>query len=402
MKRRRGIAARGIAVAAALGAQAGELTGDLSVEVRGFPQSPAHPGQDDERLGLSLALAPEWYQTFGPDDRASFLLTPFGRWDRIDERRSHLDLREAIFTFYGDTWEARAGVGKVFWGVTETRHLVDIVNQTDLVEDPDTEAKLGQPMVHVTWLPEWDDGRFEFFALPGVRLRTLPGEAGRLRPGPPIRHRPTYESSAGDDRLDAAMRYGVVLGDVDIALSGFRGTSREPEFRPVMRADGMSVALRPHYPVISQVGMEIQWTREATLWKLEAISRAGLGDPFQAATAGLEHTLYGVADTGADLGLLVEFHYDGRDAELAELFDRDLFGGFRVAANDTQSTEVLAGVSVDLRHGSLFYNVEASRRIGDRHSLGLRARLFSADGDDAPARAVRRDDYIELELTRFF
>ena len=41
------------------------------------------------------------------------------------------------------------GAAKVFWGTAESRHLVDIINQTDAVEDIDEEDKLGQPMVKV-------------------------------------------------------------------------------------------------------------------------------------------------------------------------------------------------------------------------------------------------------------
>ena len=53
----------------------------------------------------------------------------------VDER----SLREAHWLHDKGAWDLLIGVGKVFWGVTESRHLVDIVNQTDLVENPDQE-----------------------------------------------------------------------------------------------------------------------------------------------------------------------------------------------------------------------------------------------------------------------
>ena len=58
----------------------------------------------------------------------------------------------------------RVGVGKVFWGVTESQHLVDIINQTDLVENIDTEDKLGQPMLETTWLQNWGATTVLYFA----------------------------------------------------------------------------------------------------------------------------------------------------------------------------------------------------------------------------------------------
>ena len=88
--------------------------------------------------------------------------------------RAHAGLREAYLLLFGevgeDEWELRLGVDRVFWGVAESCHLVDIINQTDLIEHPNEEAKPGQPMVHVTLSGDW--GAAEVFALPYHRLRT--------------------------------------------------------------------------------------------------------------------------------------------------------------------------------------------------------------------------------------
>ena len=86
------------------------------------------------------------------------------RFDAHDERRTHFDVREAGALFLGDGWTLFAGVGKVFWGKTEAHHLVDIVNQTDAVEDIDGEDKLGQPMVNATL--EMERGAIDVFVLP--------------------------------------------------------------------------------------------------------------------------------------------------------------------------------------------------------------------------------------------
>ena len=49
-----------------------------------------------------------------------------------------------------------------FWGVTETAHRVDILNQTDQVESFDGEDKLGQPMVNFSWSKDW--GTLDLYA----------------------------------------------------------------------------------------------------------------------------------------------------------------------------------------------------------------------------------------------
>ena len=62
-------------------------------------------------------------------------------------------------------WSLSIGLGKVFWGVTEFNHLVDVINQTDLVEGIDGEAKLGQPKINLSLINHW--GALDFFVLPG-------------------------------------------------------------------------------------------------------------------------------------------------------------------------------------------------------------------------------------------
>ncbi len=73
--------------------------------------------------------------------------------------------------------ETRVGVRRVFWGVTEFQHLVDIINQSDSVEDIDNEDKLGQPMINLSLVKDW--GIVDFFVLPYFRERTFAGAEGR-------------------------------------------------------------------------------------------------------------------------------------------------------------------------------------------------------------------------------
>jgi len=124
-----------------------ELAGNMAVEGRGFFQSPLDPRQYDN--DYSVSLEPEFSHQWD-EGRQSFVFRPFGRLDRYDDERSHWDIRELQWIFAGDGWETRLGVGKVYWGVTEAMHLVDIINQTDLVENIDGEQKLGQPMAKLS------------------------------------------------------------------------------------------------------------------------------------------------------------------------------------------------------------------------------------------------------------
>jgi hypothetical protein len=258
-------------------------------------------------------------------------------------------MHEAYWAFEGRSYEVLVGSNTMFWGVTESVHLVDIINQTDYAGDIDGEDKLGQPMVSLALQRDW--GEISALVMPYFSERTFPGVDGRFRPQLPIdADRALYESSSAESHVDFALRYSHYIGDVDIGLYAFSGTSREPRFVP--SEDGQ--ALLPVYDLIDQVGLDLQYTREAWLWKLEAIARNGYASSFAAAVGGFEYTFYQVRESSADIGLLLEYQYDGRDEfEPITIADNDVFVGTRLALNDVQDTALLAGVSYDVQTGAL-------------------------------------------------
>jgi hypothetical protein len=112
---------------------------------------------------------------------------------------------------------------------------------------------------------------------------------------------------------------------------------------------------------------------------------------------------YGVKKSAADIGVLVEYLYDGRKAgSPPTAADNDLFLGARLALNDTSDSSVLAGFSVDLDTQELFVNIEAERRFG--HSLGveLQLRTFLNAGAGDVLFALKQDDYLQIQFSWHF
>lgn len=374
-----------------------DWAGDIELQSRFFARDASWPGQTSQIAQLSFSATAElrWRNAAG-NQRVSFI--PFLRWDEVDDERSVADLREAYWAWEGDSAELLVGANTVFWGVTESVHLVDIVNQTDAAGDIDGEDKLGQPMINLVLQRDW--GELSAYALPYFRERSFPGVDGRLRaPLPVDSGRPVYESSQGRNRVDMALRYSHYVGDIDIGLSLFSGTSREPRLVPASDY----TALVPHYDQIDQLGVDLQYTREAWLWKLEAIARNGYSHSFAAAVGGFEYTLYQVGQSAADIGLLLEYQYDGRnELEPFTTNDNDVFIGTRLALNDTQDTSLLAGVAYDVDTGETFLNVEAERRFGDDIVLELRIRAFSGASPGDITYSVASDDYVQLQIAKYF
>ena len=374
-----------------------DWSGNLELQSRFFTREALWPGQASGTSHLSLAGTAEarWRSGTG-NQRASFI--PFLRWDEADTDRSLVDLQEAYWAFEGNDYELLVGANTVFWGVTESVHLVDIINQTDAAGDIDGEDKLGQPMVNLALQRDW--GELSAFVMPYFRERTFPGMDGRLRPPLPIdTGRPAYESSDGRNHVDIALRYSHYIGNIDIGLSLFSGTSREPRF--VATED--SAYLLPHYDQIDQFGVDMQYTRDAWLWKLEAIARNGYSHSFAAAVAGFEYTFYQVRESATDIGLLLEYQYDGRnELEPITINDNDIFIGTRLALNDTQDTSVLAGVAYDVDTGETFLNIEAERRFGNDIAFELRLRAFSGADPLDNTYSLIRDDYVQIQIAKYF
>ena len=379
------------------GAAEFSLPGFTAVEGRFFTGSPAFKDQKNEAQ-LSYVLEPKFrYQSENRMHQLS--LTPFLRIDSIDDERTHFDLRDGYWRFTHTNWEFLLGVDKVFWGVAESRHLVDMVNQTDGVEDVDEEDKLGQPMVLLRTQRDW--GELQLFLMPYFRERTFADDAGRVRPPLPIDEDDAeYESSAEAWHQDVAIRYSHYIGDWDMGVYYFYGTSRVPLLIPNDRGD----ELIPLYQLIHQWGADIQYTHEACLWKFEGILREGQGDFFGAMVGGFEYTLFQVAESSADLGLLFEVHLDDRDEDEAPptTFDNDVFLGSRLALNDTQDTQVLLGSIIDSEDASTFIFAEAERRVGESWVVELEGRFFVNIDNQDPASAFEQDDFIQVSVQRHF
>ncbi len=206
----------------------GEFDVSATLEGRYFIDEPLREEQDNSSASFSLSVEPEYYLEWERNGlQQSFTLAGFARLDQTDDERSHMDIREAYWHQVGETIELRVGVRRVFWGVTESAHLVDIINQTDAVENLDGEDKLGQPMFNLAWVTDF--GTVDFFFLPYFRERTFPGPKGRLRPFLPVdTDNPIYEDGAKERHNDFAVRWVNSISGWDIGLSYFNGTAREP------------------------------------------------------------------------------------------------------------------------------------------------------------------------------
>ena len=385
--------------------QAVELSGFAAADVRVFTEPASLPNQNPSFADPSVLMQPELRHEWNSGaDRVT--LIPFGRYDSLDSRRSHWDMREVNWLHKGDGWDIRTGVGKVFWGVTESRHVIDIVNQTDEVESIRGEDKLGQPMVNLNVATRY--GNLNFFYLPYFRERTYPSAKGRLRFELPVDTEHAQIPGANNWHPDWAVRWSQTFGRWDVGLAYFSGISREPRLVP--NSFVRPTALIPVYEVINQVSLDVQGAIGKWLWKLEAMTRDVPGKRFAAAVAGLEYTESSIWGTGVDVGMLFEYQYDGREKlsrttltnTLPTPNDNDIFLGMRFALNDEHNSQLLSGVTIDLATQAIVVSLKGSRRIGDNWKVEVEGLGFFNIPETDILIGPSRDGYVQIRLIRFF
>ena len=364
----------------------GEMIGELSFDNRYFFSEGL---QEQKKSHTSFTFSPE---IFKDDSNRIFHFKAKLRKDSEDSGRNLNDIQELYLINIFEDKEIKFGVSKEFWGVTETSHRVDIINQTDFTEGFDGEEKLGQPMIKISLERKW--GLLDIYTLLGFRERDFSGNKGRLRLPLSINEKDSlYSSSSKNKRADFAVRWSNYYDDFDIAISHFSGTSREPRFLP---SSNKINELVPVYEVIDQTGLEIQYLLDSLAIKGEVISRSGQGERFTAATYGFEYTQIGVLQTRIDLGWVVEFNHDDR------LESSPFVLGTRLSFNDIYDSQILSGFIVNDKSKELGFLLEASRRIGECCMLSIEGVYFDDTDEDNGQKklfqAFKQDDFLRAEF----
>lgn len=353
----------------------------------------------------SVVVQPSYFNEWAGKTN-SFSFKPFFRWDNMDDKRTHADIREMVWVSKHGTadkpWELRIGIDKVFWGAAESQHLVDVINQTDDVENINRESKLGQPMVRATISRNW--GTLDMFVLPWFRERTYAGVDGRLRPLVSLATLPVaFQSSDAQSHVDYALRWSKSFSDVDVGISQFVGTDRDPR---VATANQYITTANPaglylSYDQMSQTSVDMTAVRGSWIYKLEALHRDTNYDHYWAGVTGVEYAFNGVFHTPYDVSTFLEYNYDSRGQGQA-VYQSDVFVGGLLNLNDDKSTQIKLGVLVDTNDSTRSTRLQFSRRLTDNWSARLEGQWFNSVDSGNPLNAYREDSYLQGSLIRYF
>lgn len=277
---------------------------------------------------------------------------------------SAFDIREISLATQWNNTHIKAGIDTIFWGVTEARHLVDIMNQSDYRFDPDGQVKLGQVMLQTT--REIDNLTLSAYVSPCYRERAYPSPQQYHFHGntdEPISS--VFVRHHCGSTTDRAIRGSLQQGPLDLGMTYFYGHSREP-VRTNTQTD--------NYPLIHHMGIDGQWTSGAWLWKLEAITQRNHTSKRHASVAGFEYTAPQLISI-YDLGFLYE-HL--QDTQCTPFACGDMLG-VRVVFNNESGGELLLTRIHDTRQQENAWRLETRFRLDNNMHLGVELRHNALD-----------------------
>jgi hypothetical protein len=373
----------------------GQFSGELSIESRFFSEEGIY--DNNKKIDASFSIMPEYSYSWD-QDRKVFTFVPYFKYSELDEDKTHGDIRELSFVGSYGQLELRAGISKVFWGVTESLHLIDVVNQTDFVENIDTEDKLGQPMVNATIVTSY--GNVSAFLLPYFRERTFAGTNGRLRGAVNIdNNNELYSHVDNENHIDYAFRWSHYYDAFEWGISFFKGTDRISRFI----LNESETLLTPFYVQTEQVSLDLQYVYENWLFKSEVLRKdSQFEKKFHATVTGFEYTFSNIKGKGIDIGVLYEWIYDERKGKSDFGLSDASFFGTRVALNDENSTEFLIGGTYDHYNSDLaFFRLEGSRRINDTLKWELELSVYNNPVSVSFFYQIRKYDYLQFTLFNY-
>ena len=446
---------RTLFVATVLGAGPGaaqelEFRGELSLTGRHF----LHDGLFAGQSGSGTSIIPETkLGVRGSLGFADFEVEVYGRGD--DRTGTELfDVQKAYIVAGTDRVTVLLGSDVVFWGTAESFNPTNILNQDDLVANPEDTRKLGQPMLNVSF-EAGALGTMDFYGLFGFREPDLGSLSTRpRRPFVPDVTHAIFERPS--DSVDFAFRntntIGFANGSLDYALSYFAGTDRSPVILPgcanlvapvtpgicaAINADirrsydslrpgapgplfgqvftgatpitrafllgGTSVGTLPYYRDIQQVGLELAYASGNWVLKFEGAQRFTSNEDYFSAVAGLEYRFASAFGSDGDLTLAAEYAYDDRSVlQPVTIFDDDLFASVRYDFNNRLTTAVTLSGLYDLGSHGTVWNLDVSSRLTDSTRLSISATHVDTSDPRDPLTLLTREDFVELKLSYFF
>ncbi len=367
----------------------GELNGTLSSRLDFYPENADGTASE----GRSVEVKIDAFHDF---DESRIVGEFIVREDEKDSGRRITEARQAYFRTPFAGFDVFLGNRQEFWGKTESKNVVDLINQSDAAANEGKSGKLGALSISAERYV--DIGDLQLWYISGFREKTFNDSDAHPSSGLTV-NSAQYARKDGKDADDFAVRLSSFASDWDLAGSVFYGTARDP----ILTVAVGGKALNPYYALQKSIGLEAQYTGDATLLKWESLhgtqsSLIGTYN-FSAAVAGIEYTYYRSFETKLDIGLIGEVQHDDRPQAAANQFG---VAGVRLVFNDIADSNILFLLSADSKMDQSIVSLEASQRINDVTSVKLTSQFYNARTATSAYGQLSDDDAVTLTLNMFF
>lgn len=406
-------------------------SGELGFSYRQF-QADNNTNNNDYQLMLEGKFTLE-YET----DNTKSYFSAFGRIDKEDHTRNILNVDEAYLKYLTGNWSFSLGNHIFNWSVLEVFRPVDSINARNLDANADQIERLGQPAFVIT--REFETSILQFISLLKTVSPMVPSVYNRNGPQLLLQNpkfvEDDYEYTDSPQMPEWIIHYlhNFETFDLDIHISRKYDTANPVVATPMTGNISPSVEdlkIIPYFLPVFQVGLAIQGSYDAFLYKIEHINYDfenykvdffipptivgnTTREDYSLTAMGLEYSKNYKNDHAGTffleyqsvLGTTIE------EARTINAFQRDMAIGYRHNFNDFKGHEIIIVFIHDLDHyKEQIYNLTHSFRVTEQWKLRTDLRVVEAPKpSDEPSldnfsglKPISESDNIRFTLTRFF
>ena len=351
-------------------------------------------------------------------DDFSIYMSLYGQqdlWDfsTIENRteRSFVRIDEVYGKYKFENSELMFGKNVRFWGALELRNIVDVFNPQDGRNDPFETDKLGVWNMAYTYYTQ--SGELSLIVKSGEQDRELSAFPYAYYYFPEAfeyTHQLNTESSSFRPtiylKLDGSTDTKYAVDYSFIVQHGY-------DSQRYTTLDTSTLKLEENAYLVNKFMTYNTLVVGATLMKFEGVyadvqDDKTISDYYQLGI-GAEHTLSQIYND-ADLGLIAEYYHYGLfendkrdDLALFEVFQNDLFLGFRYNFNQGNEASILSGVILDLEYDEEAYYLEYESRISQSFKINVDYRYLEPSKEtETVYHLLQRHQRVNFKLGYYF
>jgi hypothetical protein len=322
-------------------------------------------------------------------DQLKFNSHIFTNWNSADESRRYSDIREANISFRHNELTFGAGINTFFWGVSESINVVNVLNQSDMLESIDGKVKLGQTFVSVKTRIINND--VSFYYLPSFTEQDFPER--------PSYGLPVYDGALYEDnkkRGGFAARSLFYVDQLEFAVSYFNGTRRSPL---LIKQASIPSHLIPYYLQTENLMFDGVYLAEDFTLKLEAKMGREEHSGFITANFGIEYPSYAFSNYIEEIVFIAEYVFDDRGLSSETHGQNDLFIGAKFDFGDNKSGRVRTLYSYDFDYRGQYAEISYQYRLNDYFRIQVKAmKVLTAEPNDRRLYALTGEEFVKFSL----